>query len=461
MEADSPPLCHSTVECPTEIEDDSLNRRLSNHYEETDADNTIHGFNSSNGNVTVIETNPRVIAVCEGSDSGVEVLESSDHTFQRALSSTSGNSQDFDTLTGARSCDSSIISCCLNYEDAYNILVRRNSTLIEDYTLRNGDRTSENGSESSSVAGSSSSRNSKRVNSSNSKKKVNLQDTKKSTIKERSRSKPPQNPRRHEPPARLKSLDRVQGKTPKKPVPNSLDLPKPDPKRPSSARATKTPTPTDDGRWPSINSKPAPLMSRSLRAILDAPKLRTMDTKTIEKYATLPRRRKEKSGEEATNKRSLLSVVKRPLSRETTPSKTSTITRRKQKVKIYHETSSQTALTITDVNKALAGLTVAPVNPSDVEKCDKNEQVDMSNRDIEVLQAQIKVLTDKYEGLQGEYKRQSETLQDTETRLRQETVEKDGLKEELKNNSERVLAILGHGHLNDGKFSNLSPKFFP
>lgn len=50
--------------------------------------------------------------------------------------------------TPALSCDSSVISCCSNYEDAYEVLARRNSVLLED--LRGG----EGGSESSSVSGS-------------------------------------------------------------------------------------------------------------------------------------------------------------------------------------------------------------------------------------------------------------------------------------------------------------------
>jgi hypothetical protein len=466
MEVDSPPPLHSAVETHTETvastEEGAFNRRLNTSCEETEADNTIHGFNVSN--ITVIEKTPEAsVTVCEGSDSGVEVAETNDSfLYQRALSSTSGNSQDFDTLTGERSCNSSIISCCSNYEDAYNILVRRNSTLLEDFTSRNGDGTSENGSESSSITGSSSSRNSKRTNLATSKKKINLQDSKKGqTVKERSRSKPPINPKRSDISARLKSIDRLQGKIPKKSTPNSLDLAKKETKRPASAKSAKTPsvTPTDDGRWPSINSKPAPLMSRSFRGMMETPKgSKQMDTKTIEKYATLPRRRKEKSHEDVKeglqkklNREDLVRLTngKKSGSREATPSKNLNVVKKKQKIKIYHETGIQTALTITDVNKALAGLCVTPMSPKDVEKCDKNEQVDMSVKDVEILQAQIKDLKDKYDALHREHKLQSDKLVEIEGKLREESVEKEGLKEELKTNSQRVLAILGEGNLND------------
>lgn len=436
MEAESPPL-HSAVEThTTETEDDSFNRRLNNSCEETEADSTIHEFNSVT-NITVIETTPET--VIEGSDSGVETND----LYQRALSSNSGILQDFEPLNSARSCDSSIISCCSNYEDAYNILVRRNSTLLEDYTLRNGDGTSENGSESSSITGSSSSRNSKRTNLP--KKKVNLQETK-GTTKERSRSKPPI-PRRSDVPARVKSIDRLQGKTSKKPLPN-LDLSKKDPKRVSTSKTTKTPsvTPTDDGRWPSVNSKPAPLMSRSFRGIMETPKTR-QDTKTIEKYATLPRRRKDKSNEDDKK----LQLPKKSTSREPTPSKNFNV-KKKQKIKIYHETAIQTALTMTDVTKALSGENVSPPSPQDVEKCDKNEQVEMSVKEIEVLQMQLKDLKEKYEFLAKEHKLQSEKLLQTEGKLREESVEKEGLKEELRTNQQRVLAILGENNLNDGEY---------
>lgn len=119
-------------------------------------DSTIHAFNMSN--ITVIERvtddgDIKKSVCCEGSDSGVEGLEPPENCHLKRTLST--NSQDFQV----QSCDSSIISCCSNYEEAYNILVRRSSTLFEDYKLRSGDGTSEGGSESSSVAGSTTSRN--------------------------------------------------------------------------------------------------------------------------------------------------------------------------------------------------------------------------------------------------------------------------------------------------------------
>ncbi|KAJ8964520.1 hypothetical protein NQ314_004815 [Rhamnusium bicolor] len=490
MEADSPPVPpHSADVTHTEIvaanDKDSANKVLNDSCEEVEADSTIHGFNISN--VTVIERELENLMIdssaevkktvqCEGSDSGVEVIENVDIcVYQRALSSNSGNSQDFDNLNGARSCDSSVISCCSNYEEAYNLLVRKNSTLLEDYN-RNGDVTSENGSESSSISGSQP-RSNRRTITNGTKKKVSVTDAKikSSAVKDRSRAKPPVTPRNSAAPARLKSIDRLQGKSPQstktsglrtKTTPNNLDLnslTKKESKKPSSATTrnssgTRTPssTPTDDGRWPSINSKPAPLMSRSLKAQIEMskPKITQMDTKTIEKYATLPRRRKEKSADSIKDQKKpssrensmhRLALMKKS-SRETTPSKMTNslyLPKNKQKIKIYHEICVQTALTMSDVEDALSGVMVPPKSPVDIEKCDRDVQVDMRARDIEKLQEQLKRVNEKYETLCNEHKIQTEKLKETEAKLKEERFEKDGLREELQNNSQRVMAILG------------------
>ncbi|CAH0554920.1 unnamed protein product [Brassicogethes aeneus] len=461
---------HSTVDVPTET-DTSINDTIVAE----DPDNTIHGFNASGANETVIEKSNKELLVdlvkCEGSDSGVEVVEGQENCgYQRTLSSNSGNSHDFDTVL-PRSCDSSIISCCSNYDEAFNLLVRKNSTLLEDYS-RNGDVTSENGSESSSISGTTS-RN-KRILLNSAKKKVSVAEakTKSALAKERSRSKPPQTPKNTTQPARLKSLDRLQGRssttnTPKpnnstttrtKLTPTTLDL-NTSSKRPSSGRSsssTRTPqlTPSDDGRWPSVYSKPAPLMCKSLRGNLEGkPKAPTqMESKTIEKYATLPRRKKEKSAEtipKKTNSResstNRLAVTKKQSSRETTPSKYSSIytNKVKQKVKIYHETSIQTALTMADVEKALNGETVCYKDPREIEKVSQGVQVDISRKEFEKLEEKLKSMTEKYETLQGDYKTQTGKLEETEAKLKEEEVDKEGIKKELENNTQRVLALLG------------------
>lgn len=478
MEADSPPdqrlIDVAHVGSPDDKQELAASHNDSCLVDENEADSTIHGFNISN--ITVIErlTNlddPIKLTPCEGSDSGVEVIENVECVYQRNLSSNSGTSQDFDNLNCVRSCDSSIISCCSNYEEAYNLLVRKNSTLLEGYS-RNEDVTSENGSESSSISGPQT-RSNRRTTISGTKKKLPQSEAKSkgtsSRERDRSKSKPPTTPRSSTGPARLKSIDRLQANktlqnsknsSPRaKLTPINLEIPRRD-KKPSSSTtrtnsSTRTPstTPTDDGRWPSINSKPAPLMSRSLKGQIDSPrpKITAMDTKTIEKYATLPRRSKEKTADKET---------KKPNSRENTITKKNSRMssslfnpKTKQKVKIYHELCVQTALTMTDLDNALSGIPILPKNPKDSETCDKECHVDLTTLEIEKVQESLKQLSSKYESLLQDYKIQSEKLKETETKLKEETLEKDSLRGELQNNSSRVLAILGGDtETNLGKF---------
>ncbi|XP_056644608.1 coiled-coil domain-containing protein 18 [Diorhabda sublineata] len=424
---------------------------------EIEADSTIHAFNISN--ITVIE-NPKIkkSSQCEGSDSGVEVIENVDNTengaYRRNLSTVS---QD------ARSCDSSIISCYSNYDEAYNLLVRKNSTLLEDYR-RHDDVTSENGSESSSLSGSNI-RTNRRTSINNSKKKNTATDTrtKSSTRNNRSSCKPPVTPRTSTGPARIKSIDRLQAKSSPstksnqrtKNTPNNLDINKrlsPATVRSPSGSRTPTTTVADDGRWPSINSKPAPLMSRSLKGTIDCTKhkMTPLDTKTIEKYATLPRQKKGNDNNKETKKPASrentlhrLAVTKQRDSTSKLINSSAYIPKCKIKTRIYHENSVQTALTNTDIENALAGITIKPKDPQDTETSDKDVQVDLMLADMETLHDRLGKLTEKYETLQKDYKLQTEKLKETEDKLREESIEKQGLKEELLNNSQRVMAILG------------------
>lgn len=467
METNSPSTAAET-ECSASSPPDVLNAST-----EDPSNTTIHPFNISN--ITVLEKSLAVNVdiknlPCEGSDSGVEIIEGQENCIRRTPSSNSGTV--FQELDNIRSCDSSI-SYCSNYDEAFNLLVRRNSTLLEDYVVRNSDRTSENGSESSSIAGSNSSRNSKR--NSVVKKKIQLIEnkTKPSNTKERARSKPPVTPRPSSSTTRLKSLDRTTPKTTKdnskqclktssKNVPNNLEVRR-ELKRSSSVRSpsnSRTPaaTPTDDGRWPSINSKPAPLMSKSLRGILEMPKRTVSDNKAIEKYATLPRRKKEKapvepvtpkkqpSRENSVNRVSMPS--KKPPTRDSYPLRIMGLGRKK-KIKIYQESCIQTALTMEDVEKALSGTQIRPASPDDKEKLHKDVQVDISGIEINKLKEQVSSLNKKYEDLKENFEVQGNKLKECEDRLRAEIVEKEGLQHELNSNTQRVLTILGENSLNE------------
>lgn len=485
MEENSPPSQSgdaSSPEITTTPPDDDLPSKIvaesdleTTKLSDEDPNFTIHPFDITN--ITVIENtlaNPATAksVSCEGSDSGVEVFENSDNfAFRRTLSSNSGVSNNFQDFENVHSCDSSI-SYCSNIDEAYNILVRRNSSLFGDSTLRHGDRTSDNGSESSSVTGSSSSKNSKRNQTV--KKRVTTVDPKPkiNTPKERTRSKPPVTPKSQTNSARLKSLDRLQGKTQTntktnclrgKQVPNNLDINKKDSsKRPPTARtpsSTRTPiTPSDDGRWPSIHSRPAPLLSKTAKGSMDS-KRTTTDTKTIEKYATLPRRKKEKSADDIEKPRKITdketftnkTPSKKTVPRETLSMRISTLGRRK-KIKIYQENSIQTALTMEDIDKAFAGQSVRPSSPEDKEYMDEEIQVDMTVTEVESLKEQLRVMTEKYESLSSDFKQQGGKLREVEDKWRAEVLEKESLQQELKNNTDRVLTILGDQNSTDGEY---------
>lgn len=465
-------------------------KRLTNDNELAEADST---FDFSTSNITVIEKPIEVSSLnsstctksvsCEGSDSGVEVIDSC--YLQRTSSINSNHSQDFGSVTPACSYESSIISCCSNYEEAYNILVRRNSALFEYYDLGVCDGTSEGGSESSSVAGSSSSKTSKRVNLAGTKRRLVGNEEKSKSSSTVQRSRPTSVSRNTGVRSRAKSTDKQSAnlkhdstKTPNsnnKAVPNNLTLSitkKEGKSKPSTSRAsstTRTPitTPTDDGRWPSINSKPAVSMGKAVRGLFTGEASKRNNTtnnksSTLEKYATLPRRRKEnvenlKENKSTTIKENNLNrnnVIKKQTSRESsTPKSLPPYPRKKNvpKTKIYHEISIQTALTQTDIEKALSGITFQPTSPQDVEKVVKEIQVDIKLKETEQLKEKIKTLSEHNEKLKEEFKIQSKNCCDLDERLKYEKLDNERLKEELKQNTERVLAILGNdGNLLEG-----------
>lgn len=437
---DDTPAVQENAE-PTEEQtsgDNDKTKRLSNEY--IDADTTVHPFNLSN--VTVVEKeqaefdvtacNTKTHSSYDGSDSGVEVIETTEdgYVLKRTLST---NSQDFHTIIPTNSCDSSIISCCSIYEEAYGLIARTNSSHLDDFKQRNGDGTSEGGSESSSVAGSTSSRNSKTPGASNAKRRSTSSTKSKSTTASRSRSKTPV----ATPNSRVQSvIDRLHDKTPnvksnsaKTAKAKGLSLTCGKPENSTSKKKAVT-TPTNDGRWPSINSKPAPLMTRSLRGILpnDLPKTVAVTEPPIEKSATLPRRRREQSTGNA--KRS----CSRPMSREnsakkilfkTKASRESIVSQVKRKssvkIKIYHEIGSQTALTVNDVEKMLSGVAITPTNPEEHEKIDKDIQVELV--DTERLQEEHRILSEKYDILLKDMEQEIEKHKLTEERC--ELLEKE------------------------------------
>ncbi len=412
----------------------------------------------------------------DGSDSGIEFGASSslNNVLQRALSSNSGNSGGYasscggiEDNAGAVSCNSSMISYCSDTCEKTNstVILTQHATASDCYA-------SEGGSESSSITGDPTIR---KVNVA-SKKKVALKDgsnkslrkSNESTLstrsrpsinrsnslsvkssapqlatRERARSRDKTKPNEVIPKLMTTSLTRSMSlKRPPKPdsFPSSIIK---DPSTPvlNNSRLTnlsRTPsltrgrTPNDDGRWPSVNNRTATSTPRIIR---NPPQVMTPDSliiktrigniqldnksSTFDKYATLPRRRKERSVEDLAKNSvggsrsssqtrnnellpnrmtSSLMMKKKELIPLTQHQKTlpvyPKIARKPNvpKTKIYHETSVQTAITSRDVEEAFAGNPMNLPRVDAVEMITKEIQVDIRDKEMEKLRGQINKL---------------------------------------------------------------------
>lgn len=423
----------------------------------------------------------------DGNDSGVECVAGA---LQRALSSNSGgyaSSGGLDETAGNGSCASSMISCC--------------SDTCEPKPVTNiNDCTSEVGSESSSVTGVPCERKQSVI-----KKKVALTEPNitKSAKKDdnsvaRSRSRAASANRAAVAGSqiliseRARSRDKMTSSTmsiaksvqpqsrstpiKRSHIPDSLpnglkEVATPAVQRivgsrtPSASRNRTPGTPiVEDGRWPSTGSKSSATI-KSSRGGSATPEnvivktrvgLLNLDLKspTGDKFATLPRRRREKSNDDlfsnirsssAQREKMTSSVIRRQQSlRETPSTRTLSLPRRSktvQRTKIYHETTVQTAITGKDIEDAFSGIK-KDINVESIETCNKSSQVDIRDKEIELLQEQVRKLTDEYANLEGQLTERSQTLNSVEKQLNKEREEKQAMSKELQSNTERVLGLL-------------------
>lgn len=440
-------------------------KRLSNGYEETEADSSIHPFNLTN--VTVIETKTdqptefdatscsKTQISYEGSDSGVEVIENSEDVYVVKRS----NSQEFHSIVPSHSCDSSIISYC--YEDGYSS-IRRSPSQLEEYKIRNGDATSEGGSESSSVTGCVSSKESKTPKSTRKRSTLTGAKSRLNGVS-RSRSKTPSatssdsvksvvdnahdktSNGRH-PINRSKSLRQKQPPT----TVNNAGKTKCDPASSVTNNKKKIITQTNDGRWPSVNSKPAPVMARSFRGtLLSATSKTSTPTEPMEKSATLPRTRREKSLPRASlsrtdskdnGARKLLFKNKNSSDNMQLQFSTPTaIIKNSAKTQISLKITSQEPLSGTDIQSFLSSVTISPITPRSVGKSDKDAQVSITCNSplqdnlahkynllltqFEEQSEKLKISEQKYMTLLNDFELQNEKLQRTEHKC--EMLQKD------------------------------------
>uniref|UniRef100_A0A182WJI0 Cornetto n=1 Tax=Anopheles minimus TaxID=112268 RepID=A0A182WJI0_9DIPT len=263
-------------------------------------------------------------------------------------------------------------------------------------------------------------------------------------------------------------------------------------------------TPTDDGRWPSVGGKGGVSCSggnttpRSMRASSAAPD-GAMSIKTrigplsldggkggcgspmslpsgVDKFATLPRRRKERSAEDlkagavgggsgsrsnsvtrdqVTNRMAMSLFKKLPtntktdsnsnkissLSTSSHPRLASSAKKLTQKTKIYHETSVQTAITCKDVEDAFGG-NARNVRIDAVEMVSKQTQSDIRDKEMERLEEKLKKVTGEYTSLMSKLSEKSQMVTSLEQKLLVEREEKLAAQKELQNNTDRVLGML-------------------
>lgn len=256
-----------------------------------------------------------------------------------------------------------------------------------------------------------------------------------------------------------------------------------------------------DGRWPSIGAKCQTPQSKAHSASASASVLATpehliiktkvgpiclaadangMDSKN---YATLPRRRKEKSDDDlhtrmqrstsAQRDRMSTSLIKRQLVKDpaepkvsgrpsavSTPSRRSTLSGIRfpptaaamppapgvhmPKTKIYHEISIQTALTGDDVGNAMAGLPPSSMmRPVDaVETESRSCQVDIRDTEIESLHEELRRAREQVATLQTAVSERGQQLLGVEQQLARERDEKLAMTQELQSNTQRILGML-------------------
>lgn len=453
----------------------------------------------------------------DGSDSGVDLGVTSsliNGVLQRAMSNNSGgyasSSGGQEDNIGQISCNSSMISY---YSDSCD---KTSSTIVMAHS--NDCCASEGGSESSSITGGPT----LRKPNCPGKKKVAMKEpqnksprrSNESTSSTRSRSRPPSVSRSNtlpsksiapnlaardrarsrdktkpEPPKNLMTTSLTRSMSTKRPpkpdsLPSTVNLNSPSPRitlsrTPSLNRGTsaRTPisTPThDDGRWPSVAHRPVVRSARGTSAVPEGLIIRTrigniqLDNKSsvFDKYATLPRRRKEKSVEDlkpdsrsssttrdSPSNRMTVSLIKKLPSKETsstsTPVKTlpayPKIAKKPvvAKTKIYHEMSVQTAITSKDVTDAFAG------NPKNLPRIDavemttKETQSDIRDKEMEQLRNQLDKVTTDHSQVLTKLSEKSQTVSSLEQELLKEREEKLMAQKELQNNTERVMNMLG------------------
>lgn len=419
----------------------------------------------------------------DGNDSGVDTGATNPIQLQRALSN---NSAGYASSSGGldmqfASCNSSLLSVCSDsHEDKTTVLSCKGSI----------DCTSENGSESSSLSGDK-----QRLRPTPPKKRIPLTESNESKSsrcssdgsanKNRARADSANRVMSHRSigaptlatTERARSRDKQitsnsQSSPTKRVKPGTLPTSGKDctPNQPKSStlrrsvsvsRRTPVSTPsTEDGRWPSnqlrSTTKVQPRCANDSLVIKTKVGPMVLENK-FDRFSTMSRRKKVKSEEDLSEWRSNRSssttrdhmtsstIVRRLSTRECpgkgAPSFPPRYQKATSKTRIYHEASIQTALTCQDIDDAFSG------NPKDIQidaitKIHRGSQVNIRDREIEILEEKIKQMTAENKTLRQSLIEQSQLLTTMENQLGRERDEKTAMKKELQSNTERVLGML-------------------
>lgn len=238
----------------------------------------------------------------------------------------------------------------------------------------------------------------------------------------------------------------------------------------SSSRSKIVPA-IDDGRWPYAPSKSHTAVSRqksntSHPTDKKSPSCSAAESKAnaqvIEKYATLPRRRRQKSNENLVHSHDSSSRHRDPSLNKTeilrrkhrdTNLMTSSLTtnfktlppypgvRSKSKTKIYHETCTQTTFTADDIEQLVAGNPVT-INERRVETMDASLQVDFRNEQIETLQSSVKQLKEELLKTEAESTAKKQELNKTKRELESSKLMADIIQQQFKAYEDRICKLL-------------------
>lgn len=447
-----------------QVEPDSTSASTAIELEQEEIVSSSTNNDIKDNTVVYLSREDSLVRYQDGSDSGVEV------------NGTGGLGCGMEAEgTPAVSCDSSLISCCYSSED----LVSTTLQLSEDFrdlSINAGDGTSEGGSESSSTTGyhkpramtnvlrkKCSSSNSKVQSSSNRPIALVSSSSRSRTPMSRDRSLSSRHSSTSSKTTQCSSTKNLHPSSAKSssvnPGPSSSRSRAPSTDNSSRGRNSLSSkqsvsknrslnTTADDGRWPSsvtranqVNlpkNRPSPVSNVEKRL----PHVMTSSfshvetsSNALDKYATLPRRRRRSAENLPSLTREQREV--RNLSREPSLNRTASLRQkhntanasssnnssfnlqnlksippypknRTTKTRIYHEISVQTSLTSADVDNALAGSPPVDVLTR-VEVANQGVQVDRRMEEVERLEARLKEMQAELTRLQSSQQELKET----------------------------------------------------